>query len=220
MKQALYFGAASALVLMAGLSTAANAATAVIDGITVTDSGWVSSSVPDHAQPAAYAQSGAKINFGTSNSGQSNNGWDPFGTSDTSHHWWNIGEGGGYAGFNLAGSELKIVWGSPNYSTTNNDNYVSFYSGTGGNGTLLGTVHAADLYSNFSGIDNNNHEGYLIDFKLSQAYQSVVFSTNPTAFEFAIAAPELSTWGMMLAGFAGLGFVGYSRKRKEVELSA
>jgi hypothetical protein len=27
------------------------------------------------------------------------------------------------------------------------------------------------------------------------------------------AAPEAATWGMMLTGFAGLGFVGYWRKR-------
>jgi hypothetical protein len=30
----------------------------------------------------------------------------------------------------------------------------------------------------------------------------------------ATAAPELSTWAMMLAGFAGLGLAGYRRGRK------
>jgi hypothetical protein len=31
----------------------------------------------------------------------------------------------------------------------------------------------------------------------------------------AAAIPELSTWAMMLAGFAGLGFAGYRRAKKE-----
>ncbi|WP_294540005.1 hypothetical protein [uncultured Rhodoblastus sp.] len=220
MKQALYLGAASALALMVGFSAGAHAASAVIDGITVTNSGLADPSLPDYPQPVAFAATGALLQFAWVGSSLSNQGWDPFGPSDTSHHWWNIGEGGGSVGFNLSGSNLKIVWGSPNYTTTDNDNYVSFYTGTGGTGALIGRVDAADLYNNFSGIDNNNHAGYLIDFKLPQAYKSVVFATNPTAFEFALAAPELSTWGMMLAGFAGLGFVGYGRKRREAALSA
>jgi hypothetical protein len=33
-------------------------------------------------------------------------------------------------------------------------------------------------------------------------------------FTAAAAAPELSTWAMMLTGFAGLGFVGYRSSRK------
>ena len=84
---------------------------------------------------------------------------------------------------------------------------------------MIGAVTNSDLISNFS-VVNAHQPGYLISFTTPGAFQSVVFSTGPTAFEFAVAAPELSTWGMMLAGFAGLGFVGYSRKRKEAELSA
>jgi hypothetical protein len=30
------------------------------------------------------------------------------------------------------------------------------------------------------------------------------------------AVPELSTWAMMLIGFAGLGFVGYRGRRKAI----
>jgi hypothetical protein len=38
---------------------------------------------------------------------------------------------------------------------------------------------------------------------------------------FALSAvPELSTWGMMLTGFAGLGFVGYRASRKTAALVA
>jgi hypothetical protein len=214
MKQALYFGAASALALMVGFSVGAQAATAVIDGVTVTDRGLADPSTPDFSQPAAYAATGAQVQFAWNGSSLSNQGWDPFGPSDTSHHWWNVGEYGGSVGFNLSGKDLNIVWGSPN-----DNNTVTFYSGAGGTGGVIGAVTNLDLVSAF-GVGNYNQPGYLIHFTTPTAYRSVAFSTGPTAFEFAVAAPELSTWGMMLAGFAGLGFVGYNRKRKEASSAA
>jgi hypothetical protein len=36
----------------------------------------------------------------------------------------------------------------------------------------------------------------------------------------ASVIPEPSTWTMMLAGFAGLGFVGYRASRKNVAVGA
>ena len=212
MKKAMYLGAASALAVMVGFSVGAHAA--VIDGITVTDSGLANPGSPDYTQPAAFSSSGAQVQFAWTGTGLSNNGWDPFGPSDTSHHWWNIGDYGGSVVFNLSGTGLNIVWGSPN-----DNNTVSFYSGAGGTGSVVGAVTTSDLVSAF-GVGNYDQPGYLISFSTPQPFSSVVFSTGPTAFEFAVAAPELSTWGMMLAGFAGLGFVGYSRKRNESELSA
>ena len=40
---------------------------------------------------------------------------------------------------------------------------------------------------------------------------------NDNLFNGALpsSAPEASTWAMMLAGFAGLGFVGFRRSRKQ-----
>ena len=40
-------------------------------------------------------------------------------------------------------------------------------------------------------------------------------------FDFAVggAVPEPSTWAMMLAGFAGLGFAGYRASRKSVAVT-
>ena len=58
-------------------------------------------------------------------------GWDPFGTSDTTNQWWNIGLNNGYATFNTTGSVLSIIWGSPN-----DDNMLTFYNGA----TVLGSV--------------------------------------------------------------------------------
>ena len=119
---------------MVGFSVGANAT--VIDGITVTDSGLASPSSPDFPQPAAaLPTTGAQLNFGVNNSGLSNNGWDPFGPTDTSHHWWNIGNVDSSVVFNLSGNILNIVWGSPN-----NNNTVTFYSGANGTGSVVGAV--------------------------------------------------------------------------------
>jgi hypothetical protein len=38
--------------------------------------------------------------------------------------------------------------------------------------------------------------------------------------EIAVAAPEASTWAMMMLGFAGLGFAGYRASRKSVAFAA
>jgi hypothetical protein len=96
-----------------------SASVATIDGITVTDSGLANSLLPDVPQPAAYSATGAQIQFGQTGTGLTNNGWDPFGpgapTTDTSHHWWNIGNADGSVGFNLSGNVLNIVWGSPRF---------------------------------------------------------------------------------------------------------
>jgi len=114
--------------------------------------------------------------------------------------------------FNLSGSALNVVWGSPNDDNPLSSNYVSFYSGANGGGGLLGTVLASDLYSNFSGITNTTDPGYMISFAPGQ-FGSVVFGTGPSDFEFAVVGPstfsvagvpEPSTWAMMVLGFAGL----------------
>ena len=36
----------------------------------------------------------------------------------------------------------------------------------------------------------------------------------------SLAAPEPSTWAMMVIGFAGLGFAGYRKSRKAVAVAA
>jgi hypothetical protein len=44
--------------------------------------------------------------------------------------------------------------------------------------------------------------------------------TNTLSFDFSLfAVPELSTWAMMLLGFAGLGFIGYRRTRRAKPLA-
>ena len=207
---------AAATILAA---SAASAATANIDGITVNDYGRVNPAAPNFGQPGvgtgtAQIQIG-QINVIPPNPPEfSNPGWDPYGLSDTTHQWWNIE--GGQVTFNGSGDALTIVWGSPNDNNPNATNTVSFYSGANGTGTLIGQVLASDLYSNFSGIDNTQDPGYLISFMTPQNFGSVVFTTGSSDFEFA-AVPEPSTWAMLGIGFVGLaGFAGRKRVRNRL----
>jgi PEP-CTERM motif len=207
---------AAATILAA---SAASAATAVIDGITVNDYGRVNPASPDFAQPGVGTGT-AQIQIGQVNvippnpAEFANPGWDPFGLSDTTHHWWNIE--GGQVTFNGSSDALTIVWGSPNDDNPTAANTVSFYTGADGKGTLIGQVLASDLYSSFSGIDNTQDPGYLISFLTPKNFGSVVFTTGSSDFEFA-AVPEPSTWAMLGIGFVGLaGLAGRKRTRNRL----
>jgi len=111
----------------------------------------------------------------------------------------------------MTGTVLNIVWGSPN-----DDNTVAFWTGANGTGTEIGAVTTPDLVTAFGVANTQNPGGYLISFKTPAEFESVVFSTGPTAFEFAFttAVPEPSTWAMMILGFAGIGLMAYRRNSK------
>jgi hypothetical protein len=197
-------------------ASAASAATAIIDGITVTDFGRVNPAGPNSAQPG-FATGTAQIQMGQVNGPGNppefdNPGWNPYGTSDATHSWWNIE--GGTVTFNGSSDALTIVWGSPNDNNPAATNTVSFYSGANGTGSLIGQVLASELYSNFSDINNTQDPGYLISFMSPESFGSVVFSTGSSDFEFA-AVPEPSTWAMLGIGFAGLALTGYKRSRRD-----
>jgi PEP-CTERM motif len=213
-KSFLSAAAAGAMILAA---SAASAATAIIDGITVNDYGRVNPAGPDYAQPGvgtgtAQIQIG-QVNVMPPNPPEFGNpGWNPYGASDTTHRWWNIE--GGQVTFNGPGDALNIVWGSPNDNNPVATNIVSFYSGANGTGSLIGQVLASDLYSNFSDINNTQDPGFLVSFMTPEKFGSVVFTTGSSDFEFA-AVPEPSTWAMLGIAFAGLALSGYKRSRRD-----
>jgi hypothetical protein len=198
-------------------ASAASAATAIIDGVTVNDYGRVNPAGPDYAQPGVGTGT-AQIQIGQANVMPpnppefGNPGWNPYGASDTTHRWWNIE--GGQVTMNGSGDALTIVWGSPNDNNPAATNIVSFYSGANGTGSLIGQVLASDLYSNFSDINNTQDPGFLVSFMTPEKFGSVVFTTGSSDFEFA-AVPEPSTWAMLGIGFAGLALSGYKRSRRD-----
>jgi hypothetical protein len=67
--------------------------------------------------------------------------------------------------------------------------------------------------------DGNQQDGAsngLFTFYTAERATSVTFTTTADAFEIAYIAvfvPEPSTWLMMLGGFAGVGYVGYRRRK-------
>src|ERR1700733_12409410 len=195
-------------------ASAASAASAIIDGITLNDYGRANPAGPDFAQPG-FATGTAQIQTGQvtgpGNPAEFDNpGWNPFGLSDTSHQWWNIE--GGTVTINGPSNILTIVWVSPNDDNPAATNTVSFYSSADGmGGNPFAQVLASDLYSAF-GVDNTQEPGYLLSFLVPKGYGSVFFTTGSSDFEFAVASvPEPSTWAMLGIGFAGLALTGYRR---------
>src|SRR6202789_3334348 len=198
-------------------ASAASAASAIIDAITVNDYGRANPAGPDFAQPG-FATPTAQIQIGqVTGPGNppefDNPGWNPYGLSDTTHSWWNIE--GGQVTFNGPGDALTIVWGSPNDNNPAATNTVSFYSGANGTGSLIGQVLASDLYSNFSDVNNTQDPGFLLSFMTPEKFGRVVFTSGSSDFEFA-AVPEPSTWAMLGIGFAGLALSGYKRSRNRL----
>jgi hypothetical protein len=79
----------------------------------------------------------------------------------------------------------------------------------------LNGTPASDTYSLDSGGSGyNSNPGYQSAY--SAYVQDHFYGTDSTYTNYAFkvsGVPELSTWAMMLAGFAGLGFVGYRRNK-------
>ncbi|WP_024516225.1 PEP-CTERM domain protein [Bradyrhizobium sp. Tv2a-2] len=133
-----------------------------------------------------------------------------------------------------AGSPLGTITmiqptGSPNYSvvTSPSDSpYGSFTEGLSctalcGNGgsnptppplefTLIGSgITTASFVQN----SDNDHIIFAADVILGRTTGAIGAST------LVAAVPEISTWAMMVLGFAGLGFMAYSRKNIAVRLA-
>jgi hypothetical protein len=94
---------------------------------------------------------------------------------------------------------------------TDTEIYVTFYEDFAGQGGFsIGKDYPEGLY--FFGPVNAPY------FPAGREYgipgEFLVFVTAP------VTTPELSTWAMMLLGFAGLGYAGYRRSRKAVSIAA
>nr|WP_084777368.1 PEP-CTERM sorting domain-containing protein [Bradyrhizobium sp.] len=200
---------AAAFAAMVGFSGSASAATIAFTNYGQSDGITANLAQPVVAGPNAVNWTGQPAAPG--GCGLSNCGWDPFGSSDTTHHWIDIGNSGSLT-FNIGSllSSIKddvlyVVWGSPN-----GDNKITLSNGS--------TMTLAD-FPNVNQKDNP--AGYLFGLNLAGA-STITFGTTETAFEFAFTSPvpEASTWAMMMLGFAGLGFMAYRRRNQASALTA
>ncbi len=116
----------------------------------------------------------------------------------------------GYVGY--GSDSINWVWDNNNYSSgvSNYSNFLMDGPGNayfGGNGGYTNWIQFAYNYSAApvltftSGVSYGETDNY------------VNYSDPMVSGSISNAVPETSTWVMMLAGFAGLGFLGYRRNK-------
>jgi hypothetical protein len=95
-------------------------------------------------------------------------------------------------------------------------------------GSFIGTAPTRVNNVLTPGAGPNGTVGYIADFDFGTAYKVYAFGASSEAFtsgnidqELSAvgAVPELSTWGMMILGFLGLGFLAYRRTNGGLHLA-
>jgi probable HAF family extracellular repeat protein len=115
----------------------------------------------------------------------------------------NSGHSVGYA--DIAGGKTEAVLWQPSGKATNLGNLLGI---DWTNTKAVGINDVGDIvgYGQYNNGTLNGTFGFLLTPSASTAVSAIPGSVA--------AAPELSTWAMLVVGFAGLGFVGYRGKRK------
>ena len=143
---------------------------------------------------------------------------------------------------NGGSSILNQTWTLSNisYFTVRAGSYLASYStpypsGSGFSTDALGNVSSVQFYGTSSTSHNTDNFSDLFvgDYLLSSGefYDSLnrfnaianladFLDTSHWTVTQVAAVPELSTWAMMLLGFAGMGFVAYRRKAKPALMAA
>jgi hypothetical protein len=105
-----------------------------------------------------------------------------------------------------------LYWGS-----IDDYNSIKFYDGK----TLVAKITGADIIPVYLpgglGAQQDFGANRYLEFTDLPWFNRVVLSSSSNSFEvdnISAGAPELSTWAMMLVGFAGIGFVAYRRTKK------
>jgi hypothetical protein len=148
------------------------------------------------------------------------------GTSTTTGTTYMAVEGGGteMATWATPQTSLSIYWGSIDADvagSASNGNINSFAITVDGY-TLTG-VDLMSMGALGAGSQGNPKDNQLVRISGLAPFTQVEFSSTRNAFEFSLGAaaiPEPSTWAMMLAGFAGVGFLGWRGSRKTAAQAA
>lgn len=118
---------------------------------------------------------------------------------------------------------FSLLWGS-----IDTFNSIQFFdNGVQVGQTFTGTDFAAPPSGpNGNTVSNDTNRYVFFTFDGGQRFDTVRFNSSGVAFEMDNLAfggagnvetpvPEASTWGMMILGFAGLGFLSYRRRNRQ-----
>jgi hypothetical protein len=135
----------------------------------------------------------------------------PYGDGDTTHKYFSADGSGGLVTLKYSAPQnsLFMIWGT--VDTETGRNLIAFNNGFSIDGNFLNSAAGCN-----GCISSDGNQDVVLSFKgFTNSFNQVAFSDsgNP-AFEFAVTAvPEISTWGMMILGFFGLGFFGYRKSK-------
>jgi hypothetical protein len=130
--------------------------------------------------------------------------------------------------FTITGAGDIITFDLPQDPTPNSYTLGQFFTFNSVDGTFDGTPTVFDgaTFWNPDQDTGDLHLDFLSPFfgdilytglESSPTFKTGSFDISGGEFDYTLtigAAPELSTWGLMLLGFAGLGFAGYRRSVK------
>jgi hypothetical protein len=156
-------------------------------------------------------------------------------TSSTAVNWMFLraNGAGGLPGTLVASGASSIfsttvgLWGVRQSSYTINQENFDVGSVTLNAGTYYFAVHStSSAYSTYLSTGSTSSgaaetpDGGLTWTGTYQTHPSIAISLDSTALSSAVSAvPEPSTWAMMLLGFAGVGFMGYRRRKSALAVA-
>jgi hypothetical protein len=216
----------TALALI-GLASGAHAGSVTIGNITITQVGPQNPGTFDNDPVGAYTGTSSAIYDGVLGPISFVAGADTTGVTngtsssaaapdhETTNYLWGLNDGTTVIFTNGPATSFLIWWGSIDAVANANryDNILTLSNGDAITGSNL--VNAGAALGNIDGEGNQtgypDNQWFLISDK--DPFSSFTVTSSQNAFEFDMAAgtPELSTWAMLVLGFAGLGFAGYRK---------
>jgi len=177
---------------------------ATFDGLTQTPYGLTTPAGPFIDGGASFTGSGIVMNNG--GGGSLGLYAEPF--HDTTNYLAVLGGGSETIAYSKPQDRFGLYWGS-----VDSYNSISFYK----NSVLVASFSGSDispLIPNGGQADDSSNR-YVVFGGLS--FDRVVLASSQNSFEvdnISASAPELSTWIMMLIGFAGTGLVAFRRAKR------
>lgn len=166
------------------------------------------SSAPGSAGGVSYSFAGGGSAVSGIYAGSVSVAASPYGNANTNRNYFSAGGGAGSVvlGYGGVQTALSMLWGTVDSSATRN--LITTSAGE--------TINGSQILTACGAFCSNGNTNVWLSITGLTGYTSLTFSdATLNAFEFNVAAvPEPATWGMMMLGFAGIGFMAYRRKSK------